>query len=121
MNTYKDFHAEISRIEEECLNEVIALFNEHNTTIIELDVVDDDDVDDDNDNLILPMYGRYDGIENVTINSIELIQVEVYGVKTMRIVLGVEDYDEKYELCEFDGNAIVFVYDVVYNYFKNNK
>lgn len=116
MNTYKDFHAEISRIEEECFNEVIALFKEHNTTIIDLDIDDDDD-----DNLILPMYGRYDGIENVTINSIEMIQVEVYGIKTMRIVLGVEDYDEKYELCEFDGNAIVFVYDVVYNYFKNNK
>ncbi len=114
MNTYKDFHAEISRIEEECLNEVIALFKEHNTTIIDLDI-------DDDDNLILPMYGRYDGIENVTINSIELIQVDVYGIKTMRIVLGVEDYDEKYELCEFDGNAIVFVYDVVYNYFNNNK
>lgn len=115
MNTYKDFHAEISRIENECLNEVIALFNEHNTTIIDLDI------DDDDDNLILPMYGRYDGIENVTINSIEIIQVDVYGIKTMRIVLGVEDYDEKYELCEFDGNAITFVYDVVYNYFKNNK
>lgn len=114
MNTYKDFHAEISRIEEECFNEVIALFNEHNTTIIELDV-------DDDDNLILPMYGRYDGIENVTINSIELIQVEVYGIKTMRIVLGVEDYNEKYELCEFEGNVILFVYDVVYNYFNNNK
>lgn len=116
MNTYKDFHAEISRIENECFNEIIALFKEHNTTIINLYIDEDDD-----DNLILPMYGRYDGIENVTINSIELIQVEVYGVKTMRIVLGVEDYDEKYELCEFEGNAILFVYDVVYNYFSSNK
>ena len=116
MNTYKDFHAEISRIENECYNEIIALFKEHNTTIINLYIDEDDD-----DNLILPMYGRYDGIENVTINSIELIQVEVYGVKTMRIVLGVEDYDEKYELCEFEGNAILFVYDVVYNYFSSNK
>ena len=116
MNTYKDFHAEISRIENECFNEIIALFKEHNTTIINLYIDEDDD-----DNLILPMYGRYCGIENVTINSIELIQVEVYGVKTMRIVLGVEDYDEKYELCEFEGNAILFVYDVVYNYFSSNK
>ena len=115
MNTYKDFHAEISRIEEECFNEVIALFKEHNATIIHLYI------DDDNDNLILPMYGRYDGIENVTINSIEIIQVDVYGIKTMRIVLGVEDYDEKYELCEFEGNAILFVYDAVYHYFNNNK
>jgi hypothetical protein len=114
MNTYKDFHAEISRIEKECLNEVIALFNEHNTTIIKLDI-------DDDDNLILPMYGRYDSIENVTINSIELIQVDVYGIKEMRIVLGVEGYNEKYDLNEFDGNALLFVYDVVYYYFNNNK
>lgn len=114
MNTYKDFHAEISRIEKECLNEVIALFNEHNTTIIKLDI-------DDDDNLILSMYGRYDSIENVTINSIEIIQVDVYGITEMRIVLGVEDYKEKFSLDEFDGNAILFVYDVVYNYFNNNK
>ena len=114
MNTYKDFHAEISRIENECLNEIIALFNEHNVSSIELDT-------EDEYALILPMYGRYEGIENVTINSIELIQVEVYGVKAMRIVLGVEDYGEKYELCEFEGNAILFVYDIVYSYFNNNK
>jgi hypothetical protein len=110
MNTYKDFHAEISRIEEECFNEVIALFNEHNTTIIELNI--------DDDNLILPMYGRC--IENVTINSIELIQVDVYGIKEKRIVLGVEGYNEKFSLDEFDGNAILFVYDVVHNYFSDN-
>ena len=116
MNTYKDFHREISKIEKECYNEVIALFNEHNTTIINF-YIDDDD----NDNLILPMYGRYYGIENVTINSIELIQVDVCGIKEKRIVLGVEDYDEKYELCEFEGNAILFVYDAAYNYFSNIK
>ena len=116
MNTYKDFHAEISRIENECFNEIIALFNEHNTTIIKFYIDDNDD-----GNLILPMYGRYDGIENVTINSVELIQVDVYGIKEKRIVLGVEDYDEKYELCEFEGNAIIFVYDAVYNYFSNIK
>lgn len=114
MNTYKDFHAEISRIEKECLNEVIVLFNKHNTTIIKLDI-DDDDI------LILPMYNRYDGIENVTINSIELIQVAVYGITVMRIILGVEEYNEKFRLEEFYGNALLLVYDAVYNYFNNNK
>jgi hypothetical protein len=114
MNTYKDFHAKISRIENECLNEVIALFEEHNVSSIELDTEDDDA-------LILPMYGRYDGIENVTINSIEYKLVEVYGSEKMHIILGVEGYTEKFSLHEFDGNAILFVYDVVYNYFNNNK
>ena len=114
MNTYKDFHREISKIENECYSEVIALFEEHNVSSIELDT-------EDENALILPMYGRYDGIENVTINSIDYKLVEVYGSEKMHIILGVEGYKEKFSLHEFDGNAILFVYDVVYNYFNNNK
>ena len=112
MNTYKNFHTEISRIEKECFNEIIALFEEYNVSSIELD---------DDDALILSMYGRYDGIENVTINSIEYKLVEVYGSEKMDIMLGVEGYKEKISYYEFDGNAILFVYDAVYHYFNNNK
>lgn len=106
---YIDFNEKIEKVEKECFLELVKLMNTFDLKKVIFD--------NDSDNmelypLRLAFYNDYDGISNVTIESVEF---RVDSPSTLLdITIKVEGSDYEYTITDFGDNSIIYIYDRVY-------